>query len=433
MKRLGAYISPHADTASSSPYFTKGCFVYYEYSPDFTNSEVFAQMPRIDIWRLDNTKINQQPDEVIFLKSPSELKEHIATYETWANHYISYHDQTYRIRNIAFRYARLADIEIIDELTVDAVDHYETLKHEDSSAYRFLKEAKLTDTVYKTSKISLNDLNHLVMPSAIDDMIKEELKKSLEKSVMNDALIMSSAYGMGGFTTRPVLSPEEIGKMFDRKNKETETMEKKMTQTDLFLKDLDSITITSTYSKLDHGFGKPYYIYYPEMEEITEDIVDTLLTVLLMAKRDYIHKVVFNPKKGTTTITKRFDDGVVTVRCKDSEFDYILGYEMARTKMYLGSDDYNWFNKIKNHRKTHIEYTEKPTEPKAKVPPIDSMSNDSISRRALINDKPEFLNEKVVRDTKYQTTKDRIYAKAWNDCNSYWLNTIINAPTKEEE
>ena len=57
------------------------------------------------------------------------------------------------------------------------------------------------------------------------------------------------------------------------------------------------------------------------------------------------------------------------------------------------------------------------------------MNNDLISRDALINTKPEFMNERAVRDTKYQTTKDRIYAKAWNACNSYWLNNIDNAPT----
>jgi hypothetical protein len=60
------------------------------------------------------------------------------------------------------------------------------------------------------------------------------------------------------------------------------------------------------------------------------------------------------------------------------------------------------------------------------------MNNDLINREALINAKPEFMNEKIVRDTKYRTTKDRIYAKAWNACNSYWLNTIKNAPASEE-
>ena len=60
------------------------------------------------------------------------------------------------------------------------------------------------------------------------------------------------------------------------------------------------------------------------------------------------------------------------------------------------------------------------------------MNNDLISRSDLINAKPEFMNEKVIRDTKYRTTKDRIYANAWNACNTYWLNTIKNAPTVEE-
>ena len=63
----------------------------------------------------------------------------------------------------------------------------------------------------------------------------------------------------------------------------------------------------------------------------------------------------------------------------------------------------------------------------------DELNNDLISRSALINSKPEFMNEKIIRDTKYRTTKDRIYAKAWNACNSYWLNTIDNAPTVEPD
>jgi hypothetical protein len=59
------------------------------------------------------------------------------------------------------------------------------------------------------------------------------------------------------------------------------------------------------------------------------------------------------------------------------------------------------------------------------------MNDDLISRKALINAKPEFMNEKIVRDTKYQTSKVRIYAKAWNACNSYWLDTIKIAPVVE--
>lgn len=348
MKRLGAYISPREDTASSSPYFTKGCFVYYEYVSDDHHNI----LPHIRIWRF-NVNFNQQPDEVIFLKSPSELKEHIAPCETWPNHYISHNDRTYRIRDMKCRFTRFPDIEVIDELTVDAVDHYETWKLEDSSAYRFLKEAKLVDCELKTNidytrKRPIAAANDLVMPVTI----KEELKKSLEQDAIKSAL--NSCWG--GFTTNP--DPFKVVKIAE---KETKTM----TVTDAFLKNLNGITITSTYAKLDHGIGNPYYIYYPEME-ITDDIADTLLAVLIMVKKDFNHKVVFNPEKGTTTIYRNNVEPI-TVKCKDCEFDYIIGYEMARSKMYIGADDYNWFNKIKNHRKTHIEYTEKkPTEPKAK-------------------------------------------------------------------
>lgn len=61
------------------------------------------------------------------------------------------------------------------------------------------------------------------------------------------------------------------------------------------------------------------------------------------------------------------------------------------------------------------------------------MNDDLISREALINAKPEFMNEKIVRDTKYQTSKDRIYARAWNACNSYWLNIIENALSRRNK
>lgn len=61
------------------------------------------------------------------------------------------------------------------------------------------------------------------------------------------------------------------------------------------------------------------------------------------------------------------------------------------------------------------------------------MNDDLISREALKNAKPEFLNEKVVSDTKYQTTKLRIYAKAWNACNSCWIDLIDNAPAVRNE
>ncbi|MBO7374352.1 MAG: hypothetical protein J6U09_00895, partial [Lachnospiraceae bacterium] len=254
---------------------------------------------------------------------------------------IEWEGQQLQIKECEVRYDYYHDYECITILKADNACHW---KWEGEKVFSVLKNVKV-NRMYK--------VDDLVMPVTI----KEELKKSL----------LNSCYGMGGFTTTPKPSFEEMREIIDNihgKNKETKTMEKKMTVTDSFLNDLNGIAITSAYAKLDHGIGDPYYIYYPEME-ITEDIADTLLTVLLMARREYIRKIVFNPKKGTTTIYKNL--GIpVTVRCRDGEFNYILGYEMARSKMYIGADDYNWFNKIKNHRKTHIEYTEKPTEPKAK-------------------------------------------------------------------
>lgn len=339
MKRLGAYISHHADTPYSSPYLTKGCFVYYECDID----DYRKMTSTLKIWRLD-ANLEQQPDEVIYLfgKSSDELKKHIATHETWAKHYISYHGQNYRIRDMTCRFVTFPDIEVIDEMTVDAVDHYETWSHKGDSAYQFLKEAELTIAVFKRQ----------VMPTAVDDMIKEELKKAFERSALN------SYYGIA---TNP--DPFKVVKI---EEKETKTMEKKMTATDLFLKRLNGVTITSTYAKLDHGldynmsaFGDSYYIYYPEME-ITNRVAENLITVLLLMRDASVHKLIFNPNKGTTTIKLRCQS--VTVRCNesdDAEFDFVMGFVMANMKREFGSDDYNWFNKIKNHRKTHIEYTEK--------------------------------------------------------------------------
>ena len=40
--------------------------------------------------------------------------------------------------------------------------------------------------------------------------------------------------------------------------------------------------------------------------------------------------------------------------------------------------------------------------------------------------KQEFRNEKVIRESKYKTEKDRAYAKGWNACNNAWINAILN-------
>lgn len=376
MKKLGIYISSFADTAASSPYLTKGSFVYYE----LTGLSLRIWCPSKE------ALIHKKPEEIIFLRSQDDITRHvISIYDAWTDYYMLYNGTIYRMKSIQFNVDYMADCQVIDDLNFDSIDGHETCNFSGDDALRILykskavkfdiktsyfprsKETVVSCPIYKRQKLTaadIRDFSSLTIPETVDDMIKKHLKESLEK------LDRNALYGRAMLETsrsKPVLtiSPEEVSKLFNNKNKETKTMEKKkMTETDSFLKNLNGITITSTYSKLDHGCGKPYYIYYPEMD-ITEDMADTLLTVLLMAKREYIHKVVFNPEKGTTTIYSNYHEPV-TVRCKDAKFDYILGYNMARSKGYLGSDDYNWFNKIKNHRKTHIEYTEKPTEPKAK-------------------------------------------------------------------
>lgn len=111
-------------------------------------------------------------------------------------------------------------------------------------------------------------------------------------------------------------------------------------------------------------------------------------------------------------------------------------------KIFSNDGGKTWFTNIDS--RVYISFPYMPPRHPEKVilnTEVKMNSNlDLISRETLINAKPEFMNEKVVRDTKYQTTKDRVYAKAWNACNSYWLNIIKNAlsrrpkncPLKEE-
>lgn len=366
-KRIGIYIGRevlHAKECTIVP----GTFVYYQ---DCTNDPEFV--PIVRIWPLDR-KVSRDYEIVCYCHDHRTPEEYVIDRYTASKNriYFNYHNpylngELEKVGEYS-KDPKLAGCDfdwIISEVNEDVsyVNNLSYFKHmkiyncrkrvyeeinglaliEDFLKYSTLVD--LTDARRKYGKVP--GFIDLVIPVSFDDMLKDELKKSLEKSALN------SWYGVGGFTTNT--EPFKVVKMVE---KETKTMEKKtMTETDTFLKHINGITITSTYSKLHHGCGEPYYIYYPEME-ITEEIADTLLAVLLTAKRDFIHKVVFNPEKGTTTISKGYGDPV-TVKCKDAKFDYILGYNMAKSKMYLGSDDYNWFNKIKNHRKTHIEYTEK--------------------------------------------------------------------------
>lgn len=356
MKKLGAYVGDSWNDVE------KNTFVWYEVVRSFIprigdGEDVYVC--EVFIWSLKSGYPNGRKPDAKFNTTNKHLIEHtiIPMKEVADRYCIEWENQQWQIKGCEVRYDYHDNYEYVSTLKLDQFgsNNYCHWDWEGERALSVLKTATVNrihePEGFRTVKVP-------VMPVTI----KEELKKSLEQAVMNDALIMSSAYRMyGSFTTNP--DPFKVVKIAE---KETKTMEKKkMTVTDLFLKDIDSITITSTYTKLDLGCGKPYYIYYPEME-ITEDIADILLTVLLMAKKDFIHKVVFNPEKGTTMLYRDFDKNMITVRCRDGEFDYILGYNMARSKMYIGTDDYNWFNKIKNHRKTHIEYTEKPTEPKAK-------------------------------------------------------------------
>lgn len=354
MKKLGAYIN--GDTYGSDTILEQNTFVWYEVVKRLTES-IGRDVYEVSIWSLKGGYPNgRKPDAKLKTTNTELIKNTVIPIKDVVDKYcIEWEDRTWRICEYTGCYDYNHDYELSKTLHIEhIVSNLHHWSWEGELAMTTLKNATVS-RVYGKPKITLNDY---AMPSAFDDMIKEELKKSLEQYAMKTAL--NSCYGTGGFTTNidPFKTNDFLAKRFNLPaEKETKTMEKKMTETDRFLKSLNDITITSTYSKLKHGFADPYYIYYPEME-ITEDIADTLLTVLLMAKRDYNHKVVFNPEKGTTTVY-RHDVEPITVKCKDCKFDYILGYEMAKSKMYIGADDYNWFNKIKNHRKTHIQYTEK--------------------------------------------------------------------------
>ena len=344
-KRLGVYIGDTIYGYGDTAYVRvgKNTFVWYETIRSLmkNGSDVYD----LSIWSLKyGYPTRKGPDAKLKTTELKSIENTVIPIKDAIKKYcVEWEDRTWRIQECTVRYDYSYGYEHVTDLRVD---------HIGSNACSWEWKGERAMSTLKNATVDLRNrirVNDLAMTVTIDDAVKESLKKSLEKSTPYQE------FRVGGFTTNP--DPFKVVKIAE---KETKTMEKKtMTETDTFLKHINGITITSTYSKLDFGdFGDPYYIYYPEMD-ITEDMADTLLTVLLMAKREYIHKVVFNPEKGTTTISCNYYNGPVTVRCKDAEFDYVLGYNMARLKMYLGSNDYNWFNKIKNHCKTHIEYTEK--------------------------------------------------------------------------
>ena len=337
-KRLGVYIGEDRNDGPNV-YLRKGDFCYY-----INNTTNLAYVPTVTVMPLDRPYFKVE----CLCKSFGGVQEWVIPIEViqtekYDIHYECRYSHDVEIYNIEYIIWDHTSDQMPVEILMKSpmLNRKLKLTHTDY-ILNWLSRCSVPRTKYNQIRIDIGKIDY-----------KEELKKSALNSIYDKAMFTTTAYCKNDAITK-----EEIDKLFDNKNKETKTMEKKtMTETDTFLQHINGITITSTYSKLDFGrFGDPYYIYYPEMD-ITEDMADTLLTVLLMAKRDYIHKVVFNPEKGTTTIHCNHNEPV-TVRCKDCKFDYILGYNMARSKMYLGSDDYNWFNKIKNHRKTHIEYTE---------------------------------------------------------------------------
>ena len=352
-KRLGVYIGEDRNDGPNV-YLRKGDFCYY-----INNTTNLAYVPTVTVMPLDRPYFKAE----CLCKSFGGVQEWVIPIEViqteqYDIHYECRYSHDVEIYNIEYIIWDHTSDQMPVEILMKSpmLNRKLKLTHTDY-ILNWLSRCSVPRTKYNQIRID-KEIPKTVVPSTVEfgEMIREEFYKALEKEEQKLELEKSlekSALKMDPFT---------IVKMLPHEEKETKTMEKKtMTETDTFLQHINGITITSTYSKLDFGrFGDPYYIYYPETD-ITEDIADTLLTVLLMAKRDYIHKIVFNPEKGTTAIHCNHDEPV-TVRCRDGEFDYILGYNMARTKLYLGSNDYNWFNKIKNHRKTHIEYTE----PKAK-------------------------------------------------------------------
>lgn len=59
--------------------------------------------------------------------------------------------------------------------------------------------------------------------------------------------------------------------------------------------------------------------------------------------------------------------------------------------------------------------------------------NERISRQAVIELKPEFLNPNVNRETEEQTAIDRAYARGWNACNTHWIKEINALPSAPPE
>ena len=217
--------------------------------------------------------------------------------------------------------------------------------HDSQKIFDMLKYSRLSDT----------DLAYVI--ARYRDNVPVKINEDNFDKIVKPYMGVSDMYPYSLFKK----SPEKVETstvIFDS------TEEKKMTETDKFMKVIDGITITSTRATLKAGRTYDCDIYYPKMH-ITPEIAEALIIVLLDMHNSYVQKVVFNPKEGYTYFTKSPASNMVSVKCHGDDFDFIKGYHIAKMKYYRGSDDYNWLNKITGHRKTHIEYTE-PEKPKAK-------------------------------------------------------------------
>lgn len=60
---------------------------------------------------------------------------------------------------------------------------------------------------------------------------------------------------------------------------------------------------------------------------------------------------------------------------------------------------------------------------------INAPTTDCVSRKEVMQSKPEWLNENVERDTSEQTLIDREYSKGWNKCLQVFLDNIKQLPS----
>ena len=98
---------------------------------------------------------------------------------------------------------------------------------------------------------------------------------------------------------------------------------------------------------------------------------------------------------------------------KDKDFEYSENTEDIESEYDPTEEIYNLAEKIGIHN-LYARVVELRGEP----PEYD------ITENSIIECKPEFLNEKIVRESADETMHDRWYAKGWNECNNAWMDNI---------